>query len=305
MTETVKTNNVLDQAQEAVNKRVEQNKPAELASEPQPFPVHTQGYITNTLDLTKLVSSLFCVFKDYEGCNIYSYIGQEDSSMDRNLRNTICNGSFYVDIFFRKNTNTSAVGLDNLVLAKDSSNGSVISRLRAMSGGTMQSVYTLNEDTKHILTKFLSGYVPNSNFNPMWSLRTFEFQDMQSASAYTLISNGNNYPTVLKVRYLSLDAILSEIYGRYESKEEEEADKNKTRPRYDYHAIPLTTSVAGISPMMYGAMNNMTPEERANSQQYVIQVLRNDRSIIEATQKAIGYTPITQVNGYVPFIRNN
>ena len=43
MTETVKTNNVLDQAQEAVNKRVEENKPAELASEPQPFPVHTRG----------------------------------------------------------------------------------------------------------------------------------------------------------------------------------------------------------------------------------------------------------------------
>lgn len=304
MSENVKSNDVLTKAQEAVNEQVEKNKPAELSVKPCEFPVHTQGYITNTLEVTKLVSSLFSVFRDYAGCAVYSYIGQSAQTINPELLKTVIYGSFYVDLYFKKNDSSTAIGLENLIPASGGDSGNVLNRIKAVCGTGMRNVYNLNADTKHILLKYLSGYQPVGNFNPMWDRRIVEVPDVQSIPTYNMVGgNPNNVPVILKVSMLSLDAIMGTIYGRYTSEEEEESDKTGRNPRYDYHCVPLTTSVAGVNPMTYSNMQNMSAEDRANSQQYVIQILRNDRSIIEATQKAIGYTPITQVNGYIPYIR--
>lgn len=295
--------NILEKTQEKVNENVEANKPAELDVEPREFPIHTQGYITNTDEVVKLVSSLFGIFKDYAGCNVYAYMGQSAKTSDPAVLNTVAFGSFYVDLYFKKDNNSAAIGMDNLILTSDTKGGSALSRLSALSGNNMHKVYMLNDDTKSILLKYLSGYQP-VGFNPMWEKRIVEVPDVQAAPTYTYMMNNNtNVPVILRVEKLSLDAIIAEIYGRYADSEEKDADKNKKNPHYDYHCIPLTTSVAGISPMLYGVMQQMTAEERVNSQKWVIQILRNDRAIIEATQKAIGYNPVGQVNGYVPYIR--
>lgn len=274
-------------AQEKYDEVVKANEPATLEMEPLELPVHTQGYITNTIKLAKLVSELFAIFKDYDGCRIYSYMGPNaPEKLEPNATKFMSLGNLYVDLFFSKNSNSAALGIDNLELAgAANSSASMLERVRNVCGTAMHRTYNVTKDTTDILKNYLPGFgLPN--FDPAWNSRIVEINNQQPYSSSVIV----------KIAGLSLDAIMGTIYGLYTSEEEKANDKNGRNPHYDYHCVVLANSMAGMNPMMYN--------RPMNEQHYVIQVLRNDRSIIDATREAIGMTPMTQANGYIPFVRN-
>lgn len=266
------------------NKNVEEAKkeeyvPYSIDVTPLPFQKHMEGRITSTLDLKNLVGQLFTAcFNDYVGCNIYVMDGS--IVLPGDIVRFMTPGSLYVDIYFEKNASKARSGiLDNLETPKESNSG--LNRLRNVCNNNTRMWY-LTKETKEALLEFL----PGSNmrgYNPCWDIRSVE----------EAVSNSNIYaqPTVcLKVIGLDLNAIVAKIYGT-----KEDPDDPKSKVIYDYQCMPIARSNKG---MVYG----YRPDART---EFVVQILRNNLSIIGATQDALGVNAvIPTTNGFTRYVAN-
>lgn len=277
MSETV------NKIQQQVDEKAKENEPYRLEVEPCEFPTQTEGYITTTAELTNLVGELFSVFRDYAGSKIYPYAGQP---MHPDIQRIMAPGVLYVDLFFEMNKNGTGMESLELISSLDSS-ASGLDRVRSVLGNLgNEAVYTVNKKTRDVISQFLPGYNPESkNFNPMWGSRIVE------EANYASVYGSPQRRTTVRIIGLCLDEILAYVYGKYDPDEDRKVQK------YDYHAIILATSMNRQN----GYANYGDPNFRLESD-YVVQVLRNDRAIIGAMQKAIGYNNIGTTS-YVPFVR--
>lgn len=262
-----------------------ENEPINIGVEtPLEFKTHTEGHITTTRNLTDIVNQLFAsVLNDYVGCRIYVYNGS-NSALPRELTFNMCIGNLYVDLYFEKNQ-SKAGGIDNLELINKEGSSS-IERLTRVCGGGSSRVYNLNKDTKDALVEFIPAYVKGmKNFNPMWNFRIVE-------EAIPVNTFSGQYKSILRVMALDVDTIVGKIYGT-----KIHPDDKDEPVKYDYHCLPIMRS------MNRAAIDYMNQNQNAAiNNEFVIQILRNDRSIISAMQEAIGLAPNFSGN-YVPYNR--
>jgi len=239
---------------------------------PQKFNKHTEGLITSTSSIAELIGQLFgSVFNDYSGCNVYLYNGSYPI-IPNNLKFSMLPGNLYVDLFFEKN-NSQAGGIDNVELINENSKSELMPRLTRVCGGGSVRTYNLNKETKDCLLEFVPGYNPDNNkFNPCWNERIFE-QNV-NVNVYNNITK-----SVLKVIALDVDAIIGKIYG---TRQDDEGPL-----KYDYHCIPIARSAKGMV-MYYNNLNATAAPTMVDNAEYAIQILRNDRSIVNAMMEAIG-----------------
>lgn len=273
--------------QNAVDEQQKQNEPARLEATPITFPTHTQGYITNTIEIATRISESLNVFADYAGCRPYCFMGQP---FNPEIAKTMVLGNLYVDLYFEKGAG-EPTGMDNLCLVGESDEGvaTPMDRLRSVCGGIQNATtYRVNKDTLDILSEFLPTYSPQGKSgNPMWNIRVIE--ELTTIGTYL---NSRNKISV-RIIGLSVDNFMNLIYGTNDPDDQKIKD-GKRFIRYDYHCIPIANSMARIN-----AYGNTQPTG-ALDQEYVVQVLRNDRTIINAMQKAIGMTNIPGGGNYVP-----
>ena len=290
MSETI-VKQVQEKYDEKVKKADEAKKPVTLEIEPVPFPVHTQGFITNTKDIIDRISEAFGLMRDYVGCRVYPYV--PGLPIPKEIIPTMSIGHFYCDVYFEMGNNNA--GIENLELVNSSSADKKTDPLsvlnRVCSGSSNSTTYRLTKQTLDILAARLPGYVPGDNrFNPQWSSRIVEDK------AY--VNNFSNIEkVVVKVIGLDVDSIMGTIYGIYDEDSKEE-DSSKRPIKYDYHCVALATSAEN---RVYFA--SQSSADQVYNTNYVIQVLRNDRRIISAMQRAIGISPNNYANSYVPYSR--
>ena len=274
--------------QNAVDEQQKQAEPARLEANPIEFPTHTQGYITNTIEIAGRISDSLNVFRDYAGCRPYCFMGQP---FPTEIARTMILGNLYVDLYFEKDAG-ELTGFENLTLVGSGDDGSKtpMDKLRSVCGGIHNATtYRVNKDTLDMLSEFLPTYNPMGNSgNPMWNIRVIE----ELSTAGTYLNNKNKIS--VRVIGLSIDNFMNLIYGTNDP-DDQKVDKNGKRfIRYDYHCIPIANSMARIN-----AYGNTQPTG-ALDQEYVVQVLRNDRSIINAMQKSIGLTNSIGSGNYLP-----
>lgn len=260
-----------------------ENEPINIGVEtPLEFKTHTEGHITTTRNLTDIINQLFAsVLNDYVGCRIYVHDGS--TSLRNELTFGMYLGNLYVDLYFEKNQN-KAGGIDNLELVSKEASSS-IERLSRVCGGGSSRVYNLNKDTKDALQEFIPGYVKGmKNFNPMWNSRIVE-------EAIPVNTFSGQYKSILRVMALDVDTIVGKIYGT-----KVHPDDNDEPVKYDYHCLPIMRS------MNRSAIDYMNQNSNMINKEFVIQILRNDRSIISAMQEAIGLAP-NFGGSYVPYNR--
>ena len=269
-------------------KKEEAVKPAKIIIAPQEFKTHTEGQITTTSDLTKLINELFgAAFNDFVGCKIYVWNGSVP--IPQGLTMFMGMGNFYVDLYFEKNNSNVKTGImDNLIPANSSDNSSNFARLNRVCGGGVSRAWALNKDTKDALVEFVPGYVEGmKNFNPNWDLRIVEESvPMNSFSGVSKIT--------VRVMGFDLNAIVGKIYGTHE-----DYTNDDSRVKYDYQCLPIMRSNKGFA---YG-YNVMNPNMAYNIE-FVVQILRNDRSIISAMQDAIGMIPVASGDNFVRYNRS-
>lgn len=269
-------------SENVTNKNVEEAKeeyvPYSIDVTPLPFESHTEGRITNTLDLKRLVNEMFGTsFNDYSGCNIYILDGAVNLPVD--IMRFMSIGNLYVDLYFEKNNSKVRGGiLDNLEAPSESNSN--LERMRHVCQNNNR-MWNLTKETKEALMEFL----PGSNikgFNPRWDLRAVE-ETVQN-NAYS------TQPTVcLHVIGLDLNSIIAKIYGTKEN-----PDDDDSKVIYDYQCMPIARSNKGIT---YGYQQIGRPE-------FVVQILRNNLSIIGAMQDALGISnPIPNSSNFTPYVR--
>ena len=285
---------VANKIQDKVNEMEQNNKPARLEVDPLVFPKHTEGYITSTREITDRISEAFGVFRDYVGCRVYAYM--LGMPIPQQIAQYMIPGNFYCDIYFEMANNPNNGGFPNLELINShDKNARPLDILRSVCGGSSNTTtYRVNNETLDMISVFLPGYSPKGNsINPQWNLRIVE--DSVLVNSYSPTQK-----VAVRVIGLDVDAIMGLIYGTQD--EDAETDNEGNKPiRYDYHCIPLATS---LQSRVNVVNNNLTTAEQMYNQEYVIQVLRNDRSIISAMQRAIGVAPNSFSNSYVPYNRN-
>ena len=279
MSENMTNVNVTEATKEA-----EENKSKFIEIEPMEFKSHTEGQITTTADLTNLVNELFgSAFNDYIGCRIYVWNGSLPV-IPQILTASMCIGNFYVDLMFEQNNNGVKTGIISNLESATSNEASAIERLSRVCGGGSNRIWNLNQETKDALVEFLPGYVyGNKNYKPLWDYRIVE--DPVLVNGYSPTQK-----VTLRVIGLELDSIIGAIYGTREDYKDRES-----KIKYDYHCIPIMRSNRGI---VYGYSVNLNLNV-----EYVVQILRNDRSIIAAMQEAIGINPVTINNGFTRYNR--
>jgi hypothetical protein len=284
-------NDTVKKIQEKVDEAAAANAPARLEIEPMKFPTHTQGHITNTREIASRISDAFAIFRDFVGCKVYAYTGNQ--SLPQPVYADMRLGNFYADLYFElvKNNN----GMPNLELINDPDrhNMSMLDRIRMVSNSGNASTYRVNKDTLDMISEFLPGYSPRG-FNPHWESRIVE------EYAYVNTYLQSNRKVNVRVMGLDVDAIMGLIYGIYDEADKDK-DINDRAVKYDYHCIPIATSMQNY----VNYYTPTTPQDQMFNQEYVIQVLRNDRSIISAMQKAIGINPNMNSQRYIPYIRNS
>lgn len=271
-----------------------ENEPINIGVEtPLEFKTHTEGQITTTRNLTDIINQLFAsVLNDYAGCRIYAYDGGNNAipnslpnALPKELTNNMFIGNLYVDLYFEKNHN-NAGGIDNLELINKEGSSSV-ERLSRVCGGGPSRVYNLNKDTKEALQEFIPGYVKGmKNFNPMWYYRIVE-------EAIPVNTFSGQYKSILRVMALDVDTIVGKIYGT-----KIHPDDKDEPVKYDYHCLTIMRSMNRAT---INYMNSQNQNAVINNE-FVIQILRNDRSIISAMQEAIGLAP-NFGGSYVPYNR--
>lgn len=262
---------------------------------PLDFVVHTEGQITTTVNITRMINNTLSVlFNDYVGCHVYVYTGGFMNTLDQWLTSNMHVGYLYTDLFFEKN-NSSGGGIDNIDFVNRSANND-LQRLRRATNTFTSRLYELTEDTKEALTELMPGYVEKMK-NPdrvcMWDRRVVE--------TTTPMAPYNNQPKVtLEVRALDVDAIIGKLFGT-KVIDQELAKKDKIKAtkeakvKYDYHCMPLTRALSGYNAYNYAYQNaNLYTQP-----DYVVQILRNNRSIIAATQEAMGINNYN-TQGFVP-----
>lgn len=279
--------NLEKKIQNAVDEQQKENEPMKLESIPIEFPTHTQGYITNTLEIAHRISESLNVFRDYAGCRPYCFMGQP---FPREIAKTMILGNLYVDLYFEKDVG-DMTGFENLIaVGQDEGNMSNLDHIKSVCGGIHNvTTFKLNKDTLDMLSEFLPTYNPmGKSGDPMWNTRIIE--ELSTAGTYL----NNRSKISVRVMGLSIDNFMNLIYGTND-KDDPKVDKNgKPFIRYDYHCIPIANSMVRIN-----AYGNSQPTG-ALDQEYVVQVLRNDRSIITAMQKNIGLTNISGGGNYLP-----
>ena len=274
--------------QNAVDEQQKNHEPLRLESQPIEFPTHTQGYITNTIEIARRISEALNVFRDYAGCRPYCFMGQP---FPTEIARTMILGNLYVDLYFEKDAG-EPTGFENLKLVgeSDGAEASPLDRVRSVCGGINNATtYKVNKDTLEMLSEFLPTYNPQGNSgNPLWNVRIIE--ELSTAGTYL----GNRNKISVRVIGLSVDNFMNLIYGTNDPDDQKTDKSGRPFIRYDYHCIPIANSMARIN-----AYGNAQPTG-ALDQEYVVQVLRNDRSIISAMQKSIGITNMAGGGNYVP-----
>ena len=285
---------------EKIQQRVDENRdkakkeaaPARLIAEPRVFEADTMAHITSTSDLTKIINeTLLSVFRDYVGCRMWIYDGTTNICQDMTLASTMIPGNLYVDLYFDKQPDGVGGKIPNLELVGNDNSDTMarLQRVTGFNGG--HRVYNVTKTTKETLTEFLSGYMTGvKNQNLFWPNRIRE-----EATQTTFFNNQQK--VVVRVVGISVDALMGLVYGSKTNVMDPEEPI-----RYDYHCLPVCGSMKNR--MTY--YNGFQPGPNGQAvpiynNEYVIQILRNDRSIIAHMQEAIGYnTYPVSTSQYVP-----
>lgn len=261
----------------------------ELCLDPRKFERHSEAQITSTSDLTKLINESFSILTDYSGCRVYIFNGS-NPDIPPEIRQTMAPGCLYADLYFNKNDHTGGK-YESLVPANSKDGNSdlanKLARIGAITNNSqVQNPYVLNKETKDMLTPYLSGYFGvRKQFNPMWNSRLIS--EITQVNPWM----SQNQRVVLRCIGADVDALMGLVYGVNDNPKDPNA-----QVRYDYHCMPVATSMKNR--MMYGYAPTM-----GYGNEYVIQILRNDRKIIGAMRDAIGmdmrpvgstYTPVNQ-----------
>lgn len=171
------------------NSNVETQTPmARIEIEPIPFDGLLKSKIISTIDLSKLVNSVFKnALADYEGCIILP----------------MQNGQFDCTLYFKDHGGPVRGGdqIKNLISVSGQNRvGSAVDKITAFNNRTSNKLYSLSEETKQILSEFIN-IKKNQKIN--WNQLVFE----QAEQAYNA--------TIVYVKVCGIDIvrILKKIYG--------------------------------------------------------------------------------------------
>jgi len=166
----------------------EQKVMARIEIEPIPFDGLLKSKIISTIELSKLVNSVFKnAMADYEGCIILP----------------AQNGQFDCTLYFKDHGPIRGQGdqIKNLISITGPNRGvSAVDRITAFNNRTSNKLYSLSEETKQILSEFMAVR-KDQKIN--WNQHVFE----QAEATY------NANIVYLKVCGIDIVKILKKIYG--------------------------------------------------------------------------------------------
>lgn len=239
--------------------------------DPVVFNAQAKCLYISTLDLCDMIGSIFKpVLPDFSGSKIR--IKQSSDNVNLALR-MIPDGEFYVELYFKPNSQDPDPDTSNVVLRNRSVGSDLLSRAQALVGTSTSRLYDLTDWTKEVLLDFTHFYAPDidyKRFNPYWNDRIIE-RPMQMNSML-----GTPQQTLVSVTGLPLKTFIYYMYG-------EEATDPDTGlvSKYDYD-IKFMRNVMSPQAMYVGGNPN------ANSE-YVLQISQMDRNIQSDLARSIGF----------------
>lgn len=233
---------------------------ASLKLPPVEFPGQAKCLYISTLELADKIGSIFApVFENYSGCKILINRNNAEDSTPI-IAQTIPFGCLYVNLYFKEGVKNPG-GIKNLTRRFETKSDDLGVRLENVLGGRSNRIYEVTEDTMDILTEFL----PNPK-SPRWDDRIVERGVQQSAFL-------PREEVVVCIYGLSLDALISKLYGRVFTEED------GTRTEFDYSIVPIKQVVS-------------------QREEYVLQITQLDRKIIRDLSRSLGVNLIQQPVNY-------
>lgn len=226
------------------------------------FDANIKSLFANTIELTKLVDSLFGpAMRDYVGCKIE--LNVDPRKLLAFVAAEIPMNKFYVSLFFKDRSNTNdKCPIENVILRSHRKGRTKFDSLMMMSGSNAGRTYDITDDTYEALNEF--KFFPNRNSKNVWDNLTSEV-----SSNYGYIGNYNQEP-VACITGLDLEKIIGKVYG--------------TRTKegiFQYQVVPVQV-VANV--------NN----------EYVVQITQLDMSKMDDMRRSLG-APInrTEFHQYI------
>jgi hypothetical protein len=234
-----------------------------LKWQPEAFEAFGKTTRMNSADLARKIHAHFKqTFHEVIGCNLIP--GP--------------NGQIFVELFFERNTEPLTSGkiinLDSLVDANNSgSTRNIFDKMQAVQNRFTGNVYTLNNETKLLLSKFMFGgdkaNLPNNN---KWKENVHQ---VKIAANDPFRRTYGTDRIMVKVTGLDIRSILREIYGRYiitktEVKETEDTNY-RSEARYEVRYIksmPDGSFIMNIEQFDADAIKDIFMKENPIPQQY-------------------------------------
>ena len=175
-----------------------------LKLQPESFEAYGRISRINSADLAAKISSYFrLTFHEFRGCNIY----------------TAPNGQISVEIFFEKNgaevPESKIPSLDLLSNPSNPDANDIYSKMQAINNRRTGKVYTLNNETRLLLSQFMYGgdKANKPNNKKVWNNESIVSEIHIPNNDPLKRAPYNSDRILMRVRGLDIRRILRELYG--------------------------------------------------------------------------------------------
>lgn len=214
------------------------------------FDANVKSLFANTIELTKLVDSLFGpAMRDYVGCKIS--LNVDPRNMPAFVAAEIPMNKFYVTLYFKDRSNTNdKCPIKNVTLRSHQAGKSKLDSLMMMTGANAGRTYNITDETYEALNEF--KFFPARNSKSVWANLTSEITSNFG------FSGSYNQEAVACITGLDLEKIISKVYG---TRTEEGI--------FQYQAVPVQI-VANVNG------------------EYVVQITQLDMSKMDEMRRSLG-----------------